>query len=131
MRMNKINFYDVKTLLLVVFGVIIIGLLLFGNVIVDNNAKEIKALKIENADLMGKNDILKSNNNRLDKVLNKIDIDLKQNNKDTDAILTALDKINKKKNETRTYVNSLSANDVADELSKYLEKRTKGNDINN
>tara|TARA_R110000782_G_scaffold21299_1_gene57337 strand:- start:28760 stop:29149 length:390 start_codon:yes stop_codon:yes gene_type:complete len=129
--MNKINFYDVKTLLLVVFGVIIIGLLLFGNVIVDNNAKEIKALKIENADLMGKNDILKSNNNRLDKVLNKIDIDLKQNNKDTDAILTALDKINKKKNETRTYVNSLSANDVADELSKYLEKRTKGNDINN
>ena len=57
------------------------------------------------------------------------DAKLKQNNKDTDSVITELNEIKKKRNEISNHVNTLSANATADELTKYLERRTKGKGI--
>jgi predicted nuclease with TOPRIM domain len=104
----------------------VVGMFLFGKNVINKHATEIKALQTENTTLLNKNESLKKDNDKLDIILGQIDLKLSQNNKDTDAVLSELDKLNGKKNEIPNYVNSLSANSTADALAKYLENRTKG-----
>ena len=126
MPTNKTNFFDIKNMLIILLGVMVIGMFLFGKNIIDKHATEIKALHTENTTLLTKNDSLKNNNVKLDIILAKIDAKLDKNNEDTNNVLTVLNKLKEKKNEIPNYVNSLSANGTADALSKYLEDRTKG-----
>lgn len=126
MQPNKINFFDMKNILIILLGIIIIGMFLFGKNVIDKHASEIKALHTENTTLLSKNDSLKNNNVKLDVILAKIDAKLDKNNEDTNNVLIVLDKLKQKKNEIPNYVSSLSANGTADALSKYLEDRTKG-----
>ena len=93
---------------------------------INKHKEEIKVLHEKNDSLTKKNDELKIDNAKLDTVLVKIDAKLKQNNKDTDSVITELNEIKKKRNEISNHVNTLSANATADELTKYLERRTKG-----
>lgn len=125
MQTNKVNFFDMKTILILVMGIIIIGMFLFGKNVINKHESEIKALHTENTSLLSKNDSLKNNNLKLDVILAKIDAKLEKNNEDTNNVLTELGKLKGKKNEIPNYVNSLSANGTADALSKYLEGRTK------
>ena len=127
MPTNKTNFFEIKNMLIILLGVTVVGMFLFGKNVIDKHATEIKALQTENTTLLNKNESLKKDNDKLDIILSQIDLKLSQNNKDTDAVLSELDKLNEKKNEIPNYVNSLSANDTADALAKYLENRTKGN----
>jgi hypothetical protein len=115
-----------KNILIILLGIIIIGMFLFGKNVIDKHASEIKALHTENTTLLSKNDSLKNNNVKLDVILAKIDAKLDKNNEDTNNVLIVLDKLKQKKNEIPNYVSSLSANGTADALSKYLEDRTKG-----
>ena len=126
MQMNKINFFDMKTILIILLGIIIIGMFLFGKNIIDKHEDEIKTLHIENETLLTTNDSLKNNNIKLDVILAEIDTKLDKNNEETNSVLTALGKLKGKKNEIPNYVSSLSANGTADALSKYLKDRTKG-----
>ena len=126
MPMNKVNFFDMKNILIILLGIIIVGMFLFNKNVIDKHATEIKALHNENTTLLTKNDSLKNNNVKLDIILAKIDAKLDKNNEETNSVLTALGKLKEKKNEIPNYVNSLSANGTADALSKYLESRTKG-----
>jgi hypothetical protein len=123
--MNKINFFDIKNMLIILLGIIIIGMFLFGKNVIDKHDAEIKALHIENSTLLTKNDSLKNNNVKLDIILSEINTKLDKNNEETNSVLIALDKLKQKKNEIPNYVSSLSANGTADALSKYLEDRTK------
>lgn len=125
MQMNKINFFDMKTILIILLGIIIVGMFLFGKNVIDKHEDEIKTLQFENVSLLTTNDSLKNNNIKLDIILAKIDAKLDKNNEKTNSVLTALDKLKEKKNEIPNYVNSLSANGTADALSKYLKNRTK------
>ena len=127
MPTNKTNFFDIKNMLIILLGVMVVGMFLFGKNVIDKHVTEIKALQTENTTLLNKNESLKKDNDKLDIILGQIDLKLSQNNKDTDAVLSELDKLNEKKNEIPNYVNSLSANSTADALAKYLENRTKGN----
>ena len=127
MPTNKTNFFEIKNMLIILLGVTVVGMFLFGKNVINKHATEIKALQTENTTLLNKNESLKKDNDKLDIILGQIDLKLSQNNKDTDAVLSELDKLNEKKNEIPNYVNSLSANDTADALAKYLENRTKGN----
>lgn len=129
-QINKINFLDMKTILIIILGIIVIGLLLFGNDTIDKHSTEIKNLKIENSSLLLKNEELKIDNAKLDIILGQIDLKLTQNNENTNTVLSALDKLKNKKNEIPNYVNSLSANGTANALSKYLENRTKSETSN-
>ena len=126
MPTNKTNFFDIKNMLIILLGVMVVGMFLFGKNVIDKHATEIKALHTENTTLLTKNDSLKNNNVKLDIILAKIDAKLDKNNEDTNNVLIVLDKLKEKKNEIPNYVSSLSANGTADALSKYLEDRTKG-----
>lgn len=126
MPTNKTNFFDIKNMLIILLSIIVVGMFLFGKNVIDKHAAEIKILQTENTTLLNKNESLKKDNDKLDIILGQIDLKLSQNNKDTDAVLSELDKLNGKKNEIPNYVNSLSANGTADALAKYLENRTKG-----
>jgi hypothetical protein len=124
--MKKINFFDIKNMLIILLGIIIIGMFLFGKNVIDKHEDEIKTLHIENETLLTTNDSLKNNNIKLDVILAEIDTKLDKNNEETNSVLTALGKLKGKKNEIPNYVSSLSANGTADALSKYLKDRTKG-----
>jgi hypothetical protein len=130
MPTNKTNFFDIKNMLIILLGVMVVGMFLFGKNVIDKHATEIKALHTENTTLLTKNDSLKNNNVKLDIILAKIDAKLDKNNEDTNNVLIVLDKLKEKKNEIPNYVSSLSANGTADALSKYLEDRTKGETSN-
>jgi flagellar biogenesis protein FliO len=125
-QMKKINFFDIKNMLIILLGIIIIGMFLFGKNVIDKHEDEIKTLHIENETLLTTNDSLKNNNIKLDVILAEIDTKLDKNNEETNSVLTALGKLKGKKNEIPNYVSSLSANGTADALSKYLKDRTKG-----
>jgi hypothetical protein len=80
-------------------------------------------LKTINNTLRIENDSLKNEYIKIDSLILGIrkervlkDLVLKKNE-------ALINKLKNKKNETNYYVNSLSANDVADDFSKYLEER--------
>lgn len=124
--MNKINFFDMKTMLIILLGVIVIGMFFFEETKIDKHEEEIKALHVENDSLLITNDSLKNDNAKLDVFLTQIDAKLNKNNEETGAVLSVLDKLKQKKNEIPNYVSSLSANGTADAIAKYLDDRTKG-----
>ena len=126
MPTNKTNFFEIKNMLIILLGIIIVGMFLFGKNVIDKHANEIKTLHTENTALLTKNDSLKNDNVKLDIILAKIDAKLDKNNEETNSVLTALGKLKENKNEIPNYVSYLSANRTADALSKYLKDRTKG-----
>jgi chromosome segregation ATPase len=121
---NSSKFFSI----LILIG-LIVGMFFFEETKINKHKEEIKVLHEKNDSLTKKNDELKIDNAKLDTVLVKIDAKLKQNNKDTDSVITELNEIKKKRNEIPNHVNTLSANATADELTKYLERRTKGKGI--
>lgn len=123
MQTNKINFFDMKNILIILLAVIAIGTYFFEGSKIDKHEEEIKALHVANDSLLTKNDSLKSDNAKLDIVLTQIDAKLTKNNQETGAVLSVLDKLKNKKDEIPNYVSSLSANGTADALTKYLESR--------
>lgn len=124
--MKKINFFDMKNILIILLGIIIIGMFLFGKKVINKHEDEIKTLHIENERLLMTNDSLKSDNIKLDIILTNINTKIYKNNDKTNTVLTALGKLKENKNEIPNYVSYLSANRTADALSKYLKDRTKG-----
>jgi hypothetical protein len=125
-QMKKINFFDMKNILIILLGIIIVGMFLFGKKVINKHEDEIKTLHIENERLLMTNDSLKSDNIKLDIILTNINTKLYKNNDKTNTVLTALGKLKENKNEIPNYVSYLSANRTADALSKYLKDRTKG-----
>lgn len=125
MVQNK--FFDGKTINILILAGLIIGMFFFEEKKIDKHKEEIKALHEQNDSLLVKNRELKKDNAKLDTLLVQIDAKLVQNNKDTDSVITELNDIKKKRNEIPNHVNTLSANATADELAKYLERRTKSN----
>ena len=122
-QMNKINFLDMKNILIILLVIIMIGMFFFEGSKIDKHKEEIKALHVENDSLLSTNDSLKSDNAKLDVFLTQIDAKLNKNNEETGAVLSVLDKLKNKKDEIPNYVSSLSANGTADALSKYLESK--------
>ncbi len=125
MQTNKINFFDMKNILIMLLCVIVIGLYLFEKTKIDKHKEEIKALHVKNDSLLSTNNSLKNDNAKLDIILTQIDLKLNKNNEETNAVLSALDKLKNKKNEIPNYVNALSADGTANAFTKYLEDRTK------
>ncbi len=125
MVQNK--FFDTKTINILILAVLIIGMFFFEESKINKHKEEIKALHGKNDSLLKRNNQLKLDNVKLDGLLAKIDAKLIKNNKDTDSVILELSNIKKQRYEIPIYVNTLSANATADELAKYLERRTKSN----
>ncbi len=123
--MNFLKNMDAKTILIWVLGIVLCITLYFNGQKIDKHKEEIKTLHVENKSLENKNDSLKINIQKLDIILTEIDNKLNQNNKEIKGVNQSIEKLKNKKNEIPTYVNSLSANGTANELSSYLNRKTK------
>jgi peptidoglycan hydrolase CwlO-like protein len=98
---------------------------------IDYRKGEIEKLHEENEKLVAANDSLVSANQEIDNQFDELVslVDRQQNS--LTKTQSQLDKLKKRKNEIPNYVNYLSANDVADELSTYLERHRKSTSVGN
>jgi len=122
---------DTKTIIIIILTLVLIISFFFGqNNNIDKHSDEIKMLHDKNIQLTKKNDSLKNENIKIDAHIKSIN--KKIDNNSTKIIKTdvELNKLKTKRNEKNLYVNHLSTNGVADEFSKYLNKRTKSNSSN-
>lgn len=112
---------------------LVIGLLIFMLIMtlsdkpIDNNDK-LHELMEQNSVLYRKNDSLVDMNKYLDVKIDSIKkekeiLNVKLVNTKSEILI-----INKKRNEIPNYVKRLSANGVANELTKYLDEKTKSGD---
>jgi predicted nuclease with TOPRIM domain len=114
---------DIKSIFIIALGV----LLLFAVFMYQKNnpsdyQKQIDGLHKENETLLFKNDSLKSENIKLDAFIVGIEKQISENNTKLSQTQSQLNDLKKKRNEIPTYVNTLSANGVANAFSDYLEE---------
>jgi septal ring factor EnvC (AmiA/AmiB activator) len=114
---------DIKSIFIIVLGVLLLIAIFVGQ---KNNPsdyqKQIRVLDKDNKKLVSRNDSLKSENIKLDTFIISIENKIKENDVKLSQTQSQLNDLKKKKNETPIYVNSLSANGVANAFSDYLEE---------
>jgi peptidoglycan hydrolase CwlO-like protein len=89
---------------------------------IDYRKGEIERLHEENKKLEGLNDSLISANQEIDNQFNELVSLIEEQERTLKSTQSQLNKLKNKRDEIPNYVNYLSANDVADELSAYIER---------
>jgi hypothetical protein len=119
----KTNKFDIKTWFIIILGVALCLSIWFGqkNNVYDNKDK-IEVLQKQNESLIKKNDSLSIANAKIDVLISEINKKIDGNTEILVATKKQLQDIKKIQNEIPHYVNNLSANGVANEFSKYLNK---------
>lgn len=121
MDIKKIN---IKTWVIIILGGMVIISFIFGqNNNINYHEDEINKLKKDNIGLLSKNDSLNLVNHVLDSTITVYDTLLAKNDRLIVNTQEELDRLKKKRDEIPNYVNSLSANGVASNLSDYLRRR--------
>jgi hypothetical protein len=127
--MIDIKKIDIK---LVFIGVLSIGLIIsffFGQRSnIDYKKSKIKSLEAQNTLISKKNDSLLLVNKILDTKFVVLQKEIEITTTKIELIQSKLDSIKNRKNEIPNSVNRLSANGVADGITKYLENNTKSAD---
>lgn len=117
------NKYDLKNVFIVILAIALLLMFLFGQKSnKEDFQKEIDALRLKNTELTNQNDSLKKENTKLDVVIVNIEKEIAVNQKELVKTNIQLQKLNKKRNEILTYVNSLSSDGVAESFTEYLER---------
>ena len=117
------NKYDLKNVFIVILAIALLLMFLFGQKSnKEDFQKEIDALHLKNTELTNQNDSLKKENTKLDVVIVNIEKEIAVNQKELAKTNIQLQKLNKKRNEILTYVNSLSSDGVAESFTEYLER---------
>jgi len=120
---------DLKTWFIIILGIGLIISFLFGQKnIIDYRKDEINQLHKDNTALLHKNDSINKVNIMLDGKIAGINAKIALNEKELSNTKLELQKLKNKKDETRKYANSLSADGVASEFSIYLDTRTESKD---
>lgn len=116
--------FDIKTIFIFILG----GLLILATIFNQNKIKTISNLeefKTKSEILLKENKKLVESNKKLDSAINVIKQELEINKTKLDITKKQLENLNNKRDEIYTKVNRLSANDVANAFTEYLNKRTK------
>jgi hypothetical protein len=120
METKKIDF---KTWFIVILAIALCISIWFGQKNnIDVNKDKIEVLQKQNESLIKKNDSLSIANAKIDVLISEINKKIDGNTEILAATKKQLQDIKKIQNEIPHYVNSLSANGVANEFSKYLNK---------
>ena len=121
---------DAKTIFIIILGALLVIMILARRTNDPTNYEnEIKALHEQNDKLSHSNDSLKVANQNLDKYIKEINTQLAANQVLLANTQSQLDNLNRRRNEIPNSVKRLSANGVASEFSKYLNKRTKSSSV--
>jgi peptidoglycan hydrolase CwlO-like protein len=113
---------DIKSIFIIILGIaLIVTYFMGGNTVTNNYEDQIENLHKENQQLVSKNDSLKNENIKLDDKFAKLEGKIKENDLKLAQTQSQLEKLNKRRNEIPTYVNSLSVDGIADAFTEYLE----------
>lgn len=116
--------FDLKTWVIIILGVALIISFFFGQRNkIDYKKDEIQALHNSNDSLKKNNDSLKKANLEIDAVIAALTAKLEVNSGKLAETQTELDKLKKRKNETYTHVNNMSANGVSNAFSDFLNAK--------
>ena len=115
---------DIKTIFILVLGVAVILLLLFGpSKEINTHEEEILILKTQNRILSQDNDSISSINIKLMKDVVILEEDVEEINVKLEDSNKEIDKLKRKKNEIPSNVIIMDANDVTNNLADYLKRR--------
>jgi chromosome segregation ATPase len=115
---------DIKTIFILVLGVAVILLLLFGpSKEINTHEEEILILKTQNRILSQDNDSISSINIKLMKDVVILEEDVEEINVKLEDSNKEIDKLKRKKNEIPSNVIIMDANDVTSHLADYLKRR--------
>ena len=115
---------DIKTIFILVLGVAVILLLLFGpSKEINTHEEEILILKTQNRILSQDNDSISSINIKLMKDVVILEEDVEEINVKLEDSNKEIDKLKRKKNEIPSNVIIMDANDVTNHLADYLKRR--------
>ena len=132
MNINNIKDYlknlDPKDILIVILCFLLIINFFFGQSNkIDYGVDEIKLLHQQTDNLLKQNDSLKKENIKIDCYIKAINEKIDNNSKELEKTKLELNNLKNKRIENDNYVNHLSNDGVADEFTKYLNNKTKGN----
>tara|TARA_R110002050_G_scaffold34397_1_gene86764 strand:+ start:6092 stop:6454 length:363 start_codon:yes stop_codon:yes gene_type:complete len=115
---------DLKTILIISLTIILIGMVVFGpSLVTDNNEKILNKLKVDNKNLLKKNDSLILVNLKLDKEISIIDKKLDTIKDKLELSEIKIKELEDEKSKLRHFVDGLDADGVARSLSEYLESK--------
>ncbi len=127
--MEETKKFDFKTITIIVLGIALVLVIIFGNVFnkpnIDTYTNEISKLNEANKQLLHQNDSINSVNKKLDVDITNIEKKIEDNQKQLLNTQLELNKLKKERNEISTTVSHLSGNDVVDSFTKYLNQRDK------
>ena len=119
---------DPKTILIILLSIGLIISFFFGqNSHIDKHADEIKLLQEKSAKLRIENDSLIKENFKIDEYIKIVNEKINNNSNELEKTKLELNKLKNRRSENNIYVNRLSNYGVANEFSKYLDKRTQSN----
>ncbi len=117
--------FDIKTWVIIILGAALCVSFWFGQKNrIDYKKDEIQALHRSNDSLMKNNDSLRKVNIEIDSAIAAITRILNVNDVKLAATQLELDKLKKRKNETFTHVNNMSANGVSNAFTDYLNTKS-------
>jgi uncharacterized coiled-coil DUF342 family protein len=123
---NKVYFnLDLKSIIIILLGLVLIGMILFrpSNTDVNKFQSEIDNLNNKNKELIYKNDSLKSLNEKISKDIIILTKKVDEINTELDSNETLIKKLKKKKGEIFSNVNSMDADGVTRIITDYLKRR--------
>ena len=117
---------DKKNVFIIILSMCLIISFFIGSKLSKDNTKgEIDDLHNKNKVITNRIDSLKLVNTSLNEKLKSIDIELSNKKSELDNAELQIITLKKQLNEISTIVNNMSANNVASELSSFIDKRTK------
>ena len=124
--MNKI-FNNIQLIFIVILAVALILSLLFRPpTSIDIYEDEIKALKDQNTHLLLSNDSISSINNKLQEEVNTILYAIDSTKVILKETETKLADLEKKRNEIPNIISHMDSDDITNNISDYLKRRSKG-----
>ena len=119
---------DYKVIIILILLLGIIGMIIFWPAKRNNfDESEIEKLKNENIELLKRNEELEKLILHKDSIINKTIIKIDSLIQDRDSLDIVITKINKNRNETHNYVDSLDDNGITSGISDYINRRKNKN----
>ena len=120
-------FKNIKLVFILILAIALILSLLFRpSIPIDTYENEIKTLKTQNKQLLLSNDSINNINNKLQKEINTILYAIDSTKVILKETETKLAELEKKRNEIPSIISNMDSDDITNNISDYLKRRSKG-----
>ena len=112
--------------IIILASALILSLLFRPSIPIDTYENEIKTLKTQNKQLLLSNDSINNINNKLQKEINTILYAIDSTKVILKETETKLAELEKKRNEIPSIISNMDSDDITNNISDYLKRRSKG-----